>query len=47
MLKAWPARQGFELEYLKNFAENKRCEVTGINVLQKANENKLNTRNLF
>jgi hypothetical protein len=23
VLKALPARQGFELEYLKNFAENK------------------------
>jgi hypothetical protein len=39
--------QGFELGCLKKFAENKRCEVTGINDLQKANENKLNTRNLF
>ena len=36
MLKALPARQGFELEYLKNFAENKGYEETGINDLQKA-----------
>jgi hypothetical protein len=47
MMNALPARQGFELVYLKIFAANKRCEVTGINDLQKANENKLNTRNLF